>query len=430
MKNKLFLLTTTILFLVLPTILFGSEGGSQTYKFFKGDGDIENWFLDAFATMQPEAASEATSAAAIGRAIGAIGALGYLSYLGWEMAEGQRPWAVTPMIKPILISFILINWVKFTDLIKSPFEALAKPSVAMFNNLAEKSEDLRIKRYELQWTIVEKAIKIEAENKLKKDEENKQNADGIVEKMGVSMNEAWGDLKLKIYEWELKTASTLQTLVAEVIEAIALIILRVCVYGIFAFQKLWSMILMILGPIAVGISLLPGFDGALQSWISKFININLWTFISFKAMSIGSLLITSGYTMEINRYKSVLDGTDDEIIANVGTFVNGSGFINVIVITCVAYIVTGLLTLMTPTIADSIVSAGGSGVANAARGAASSMSGGAKSAGGGIQKTGMTVAKGATAGTQLAKQAGRSIAGAAQRVGNLTHQKGEVTPKW
>lgn len=378
MNKKHLIFVVTLILILLPVFLFGSDGGSTTYKLFKGDGDIEKWFLDAFEKMSPQADSDASAMARLGRMIGSIGAMGYLSYLGWEMAEGQRPWAVTPMIKPMLIGFILLNWVDFANMIKKPFELLAEPGVSMFNDLAEKSDDLRIKRYELQWTLISKAIRIQAENQMKKDQEAKAKADGWVDKMEAGFNETMGDLKVKIYEWELKTASTLQTLLAEIIEATALIILRVCVYGIFAFQKLWSMILMILGPIAVGMSLIPGFDGALQSWISKFININLWTFISFKAMSIGTILISSGYQMEINRYDSILKGTEDEIIANVGTFVNGTGFINVIVITCVAYIVTGLLTLMTPTIADSIVSAGGAGVANAAKGAMASMARGGK----------------------------------------------------
>lgn len=418
MNKKYLIFTVTLLFTLLPIIVFGS-GGSQTLKFFKGDGDIEQWFLNAFTLMNPQVSSEAKAMSRLGRSIGAIGAMAYLGYLGWEMLEGQRPWAVTPMIKPVIIGLILINWYPFARMIQSPFEMLAKPSVAMFNDLAEKSEDLRIKRYELQWTLVSKAVKIEAENQAKKDEENirKAKEEGFFSGKMAEMGSEWNELKIKLYEWELKTASTLQTLLAEIIEAIALIILRVCVYGIFAFQKLWSMILIILGPIAVGMSLIPGFDGALQSWISKFVNINLWTFIAFKAMTIGEILITSGYKMEINRYDSILQGSEDEIIANVGNFVNGAGFINVIVITCVAYIVTGLLTLMTPTIADSIVSAGGSGVANAARQAMSTMSGGTK--------------KVVTTGGKMIGNTGRNTANAAKKTrGKFGTQKGGVTPKF
>jgi hypothetical protein len=49
----------------------------------------------------------------------------------------------------------------------------------------------------------------------------------------------------------------MQKLVAEVIEFVCLSILRICVYLIFFIQKIWAYILIILGPIAVGMALVP-----------------------------------------------------------------------------------------------------------------------------------------------------------------------------
>lgn len=420
MNNKYLIFTATLFFILLPMVLFGSDGGSPTYKILKGDGAIEQWFLTTFNSLEPSAGNKINSAARLGRAIGSIGAMGYLAYLGWEMAEGQRPWAVTPMIKPMLVGFILINWADFAKGIKAPFSLIAEPSVTMFSELAEKADDLRLKRYELQRTLVAKATDIEAENNLKKEEERKATDDGMFDAVTDNLANGMDDFRLEIYKWSLETSSGAQLLFAEVIEAICLIILRVCVYGIFGFQKLWSVLLMILGPIAVGMSLIPGFDGALQSWVAKFININLWTFIAFEAMTIGNLLVTAGYQMEINRYESVLKGTEDEIIANVGDFVYGSGFINVIVITCVAYIVTGMLTLMTPTIADSIVSAGGSGIANAAKGAVSTMVNSAKSAGRGLQTSMRGLNKGLTKTSEaMISGAGKGATAMGKGLGNL-----------
>jgi hypothetical protein len=74
---------------------------------------------------------------------------------------------------------------------------------------------------------------------------------------------------------------------AEVLEAISLTILRVCVYLIFFIQKIWAYVLITLGPIAVGMSLIPGFESSLQNWISKFININLYTFVAYTIINIG-----------------------------------------------------------------------------------------------------------------------------------------------
>ena len=109
--------------------------------------------------------------------------------------------------------------------------------------------------------------------------------------------------------------------------------------------------------------------------------------------------------MEINRYESILKGSEEQIIAAVGAFTEGSGFINILSFTVVGYLITGLLVLMTPTIADSILSAGGSQIANAARGAASSMAAGGKKAGQGISRIGSGMGR---VGKDIKQQWGRS----------------------
>ncbi|MEC5395215.1 hypothetical protein [Bergeyella sp. RCAD1439] len=385
--NKYFGLT--LIFLMFPFMGFASNGALE---FLKGDGAIEQWFLKAFAMVEFEAASHLSGAASFGRAIGGLGALFYMGHLGWQMQEGQRPWAVTPMIKPIIIALILANWSLFTNMIKAPFNLLATPSISMFNDIENQANLLRKKRYELQRKAIDKAMEIQAKNEKEKAKANaeatakKDFMDKIIDGVSDSVSEKWDKLTTEVEKWSLKTQASLQTLIAEVIEAIALIILRVAVYGIFGFQKIWSIMLIILGPIAVGLSLIPGFDGALNSWIAKFININLFTFISFQAMSIGNLLISSGYKMEIERYETILKGNEDQITAAIGMFTEGSGFINTITFTVVSYIVTGLLVSLTPVIADSIVSAGGSSIANSARRELSSIYRGGKSTARGLQK--------------------------------------------
>lgn len=386
MKSKYLTFGISLLFTLLPIMGFATDGNG-VLEFLKGDGAIEQWFLKAFATLEFEAETHLSGAASFGRAIGEVGALLYMGYLGWEMQEGARPWSVTPMIKPVVIGLVLSNWTIAIDSLKAPFNALATPSISMFNDIEDQANLLRKKRYELQRKAIDKAMEIQAKNEKEKAKANaeanskKDFVDSVIDGVTDSVAEKWDNLTTQIEKWSLTTQASLQTLVAETIEAIALVILRVCVYGIFGFQKIWSIMLAILGPIAVGISLIPGFDGALQSWIAKFININLFTFVAFQAMSVGNLLITSGYKMEIERYETILKGSEDQITAAVGMFTEGSGFINITIFTIVSYIVTGVLVAMTPTIADSIVSAGGSGVANAARSATSSIVRGGKSAG-------------------------------------------------
>lgn len=409
MKSKYLKIFLCVILALVPILMFASgngESGNQALQFLKGDGAIERWFLEAFSKMEIKIDEQARQASRLGRAIGGIGALMYIGYLGWQMQEGSRPWEVTPLIRPVIIGFILMNWVPFTQMIKVPFEKLASPSLSMFNDLDKRTNDLRVKRYELQRKIVDKAITIEAEQAVDEAKENTQKGDGIFDKISNTMSEQWKQLEISIKKLKLQTTTGLQNLMGELIEAIALTILRVAVYGIFAIQKLWSFILIVLGPVAVGIALIPGFEASLQNWIAKFININLYTFVAFTSMSIGNIIIASGYEMEISRYEHLLKGSEQEIKDNVMFFIAGMGSINIIIMTVVGYIVTAVMVLMTPTIADSIVAAGGAGIA-------SKMKQSAGTAGSVASKgTGMAI-KGAkaiaTKGTSLAKDGAKSI---------------------
>lgn len=393
-------------FLVFATGTGNSEDVNKMLQFMKGDGAVEKWFLDSFATMEADINSLASSGAVIGTSIGAMGALMYLGYLGWEMQEGARPWELTPMLRPIFLGLILTNWLSFTNLIRYPLQKLAEPSVSMFSEIERGANDLRVKRYQLQLTLIDKAIELEAKQniedyKAKEGEEDKGWFKGWVEDVSDSASKQFDEILLTIKKFALKMQASAQIGVAEILEAIALTVLRVCVYGIFGIQKLWSYILIVLGPIAVGLALIPGFEGSFYNWVAKFININLYTFVSFTSMNIGNILITSGYEREIQRYNAILSGGDEVIQQNVAFFVEGSGFIHIVTITIASYFVTGVMVLMTPTIADSIVSAGGAGIASKMKQAASTANNSTKKGVDGAMKIGKALA---TKGASLMKK--------------------------
>ena len=195
-------------------------------------------------------------------------------------------------------------------------------------------------------------IKKEAEEKAKQKELDNLKEKGFIDKITDSIKEGWDKIQTPVEEWFIRMDFKFQRWGADLLEAIGLSILRVCTYLIFFIQKIWSYILIVLGPIAIGMALIPGFESSLTSWVSKFININLYTFVAFTIINIGQQLIISAYTMEIDRYELMINSAGNVDSATIAAFINGNGMLHV----------TGIGVLMTPTIADSIVSAGGAGV--------------------------------------------------------------------
>lgn len=410
MNKKIIILFSFIATLV-PIIGFAQTDNdySNLLQFLKGDGAFEKWFMEVFTKLDTSVQDSALGSALVGRAIGGLGALMYLGYMGWQMAAGDREWEITPMLKPILIGFTLVYWTGFVNLIQAPFQAIAEPGIAIFSDIESEVNDLRVERFKKQQQLLDAVIKLKAEEDAKQE---------VIDNTSEDADDSWFDIsegldKLiqPIKEWSIRMEFQMQKLVAELIEFVCLSILRICVYLIFFIQKIWAYILIILGPIAVGMSLIPGFENSLYNWVSKFININLYTFVAYTIINIGQQLIASGYTMEIERYDTLLtNGTISDLDALM-VYVTNSGMIYSGLFTCVAYIVTGIGVLMTPTIADTIVTAGGAGAMTKMKNAAGKM----------MSTTKTTVIAAKTGGTSVAGAAAKSAASsfASGRVNNV-----------
>lgn len=375
MKTKYFTAFVCLIAVLAPMLMFGQTNTNynQLLQFLKGDGAFEKWFMEVFTKLDTQINNDATSASFLGRSIGGFGALCYLGYLGWQMASGDRDWEVTPMLRPIFIGFMLTNWVYFTQMIKYPFEKLAEPSQSIFQDIEKQVNDVRVKRFEKQNQLLEALIKKKAEEDAKSE---------TIDKMGEKSDSSWFDLSdqfdkliAPIKEFQIRMNFEMQKLVADLIEAVALTILRVCTYLIFFIQKIWVYILITLGPIAVGISIIPGFESAMTNWVSKFINVNLYTFVAYTIINIGQQLIISGYQMEIDRYDLLIQNGVIVDYNMLLVYIQSNGMIHTVLFPCVAYIVTGIGVLMTPTIADTIVSAGGAGAMSKAKAAGGKIAG-------------------------------------------------------
>lgn len=378
--NKTITLAFCLFTFLLPVFGFAQTDSdySNLLQFLKGDGAFEKWFMEVFTKLDNSVQDSAAGSALVGKAIGGLGALMYLGYMGWQMAAGDREWEITPMLKPVLIGFTLVYWSGFVNLIQKPFEAIAEPGIAIFSDIESEVNDLRVERFKKQQQLLDVVIKLKAEEDAR--QEVIQNTTENADDSWFDISEGLDKLIQPIKEWSLRMEFQMQKMLAELIEFVCLSILRICVYLIFFIQKISIYILIVLGPIAVGMALIPGFENSFYAWVSKFININLYTFIAYTIINIGQQLIASGYTMEIERYDTLISNGGITNLDALIVYVSNSGMIYNQLFTCVAYVVTGVGVLMTPTIADSIVSAGGAGVLTKMKNAAGKMASGAKTA--------------------------------------------------
>ena len=415
-KTKYITFFGCLILCFLPIIIFGqgasTEDSNKLLQFLKGDGAFEKWFFQSFQRLDTSINAEASKVTYLGRAIGGVGAMLYLGYIGWQMQAGDRDWEITPMLRPFFIGLILLHWTSFYSLIQSPFRVVGNTSKGIFEKIEKDANVLRVKRFQKQNQLLDYMIKKEAEEKAKQKELEKLEEKSWDEKIIGTISEGWDKIKTPVEEWFIRMDFKFQRMIADVIEAVGLTILRVCTYLIFFIQKIWSYILIVLGPIAVGMALIPDFESSLTSWVSKFININLYTFIAFTVINIGQQLIMSAYIMEIDRYELMIGAGGNVDAATIMAFINGNGMLHITLFSVVAYVVTGIGVLMTPTIADSIVSAGGASVMSKMKQSAGKVASGGKLAG-----------QGAITGGKAGVQFGKDIL-------NKFRNPSGATPKW
>jgi len=401
MKKKYTILILSLIATIIPVFVFGEEKPSINIENVSGDGGLEEWFMHAFTYLDVNIGSRAVSVVELGKALGGITALIYFGYLGWQMQTGEKEWAFTPFIRPIFLCIIIINWVEFTNLVKYPFEKLTEYPKTTFSLIEQsasaKRNEVNTKRQEFKDFYNGKTD--EARRlfvTLSYEERNQSGIKTII--TGTNINGTATirpDVTFKGLEHYSGFLDGVKTgeWISETFSKIALILLRVCVYLIFFIQKIWIYILVLLGPITVAFSMLPGFDNGFNNWLSKFITVSLYTFVAYTIINLGQQLIVGGYEMEMSRMQAIMDNEDLKnnplLIANYDIKKMMS---NTMMPSIVSYIVTGIGVLMTPTIADTIVSAGSAGLMSKTRGGASKMAAGSRLAGGAIKSIGKTSA--------------------------------------
>ena len=274
----------------------------QSAPVLKSDGAFENGLWKYSPSWTTAFRDSAQGSALVGKAIGGLGALMYLGYMGWQMAAGDREWKL-PHAKTNSDWIYTCLLVRICQSHSSPFWSHCSTRNCHLSATSNLKSMIWGSEIQKATATIRCCYQTQCGRRCKQEVINNtsQNADDS----WFDVSEGLDKLIQPIKEWRIRNAVQMQKLVAEVIEFVCLSILRICVYLIFSFKKNLGIYSIILGPIAVGMALVPGFENSLYSWVSKFININLYTFVAYTIINIGQQLIASGYTMEIERYDAL-----------------------------------------------------------------------------------------------------------------------------
>lgn len=352
-----------IVLLFIPSFAFSQDTHSDEYyqkamDFLQGEGILEGWFTEKFLPLYDSfMTAEYGQFILFGQAVAGLGALLYLGNIGWQMVSGDREWEIVPMLKPFAIGLVIMNWVSFVGILRTPLIKLQDVSESSFIESQQELNSLRWVRFKKQQQVVDRIVEEQA--KAQAEIQQQEAGDQSLIEEGLDMvGDGLTSLMSPVYELYLRLQVGLQLAISSTLELIGLWILRICVYGIFFIQLIFSTILIIIGPIPVGLSVFPAFSSFLTQWISRFINVNLYGFVAFVILKIGTLLQLFAFEAEIERYDQIIN--TDGSIKNMDLLLtySSSGIMSFgLVIVC--FLITAVGILCVPTLANYIIPSGG-----------------------------------------------------------------------
>ncbi|WP_207424986.1 plasmid transfer protein [Pedobacter sp. SYSU D00535] len=331
----------------------------DTYHFLQGSGVYEDGMMHFLHLLRETVWTHFDTFIADAQALSCIFMLLFFGMKSWEMIAGDSKLEVMPLLRPFALSMVILWWGNFIKLAAFPTDLIATKTEELFEGGQLEVDNLRLERAQLVAELGNQLMKVQAETETAKKEADTW-YENAWESVKSSVKEGFSEVWNPIVELRNRMQVSFQLLITSLVETLALWFLRICVYIVFLFQVVFSTILVILGPFAVAISILPAFRESFKTWIARFISVNLYTGIAYLVLYVSSLLQQFAMEMEISRYKELLQG--DEAMEKIAVFAtNGMLSFGIVV---VSFIISGLCMLTVPSISTWVVST--SGVSSAA----------------------------------------------------------------
>ncbi|WP_316787854.1 conjugative transposon protein TraJ [Pedobacter frigoris] len=320
----------------------------------------------------------------VGRSIAGFAALWYIASRVWKHIASSEPIDFYPLFRPFALGFCIIMFPAVISLINGVMMPTVTGTAKMVEGsdkaitalLKEKEEAL--KKTPLWEMYVGDNDEGNRDQWYRYTHDNKDPSnEGMLESIG-------NDIRFSMSKWKYNT----QNAVKEVLSQILKIVFQAAALCINTLRTFQLIVLAILGPLAFGIAVFDGFQHTLTAWIAKYINIFLW------------LPVANIFGAIIGKIQEQMLKLDLSQINTAGDTFFSSNDIAYMVFMLIA--IVGYTTV--PSVANSIVNAGG---------------------GGGLQQkiTSMTSGAGGIATGGAGAFGSRSM----DAIGNISHIPGQVS---
>jgi hypothetical protein len=300
-----------ILFLLLSGITaanaqpVGNISNNKTLEYLQGDGVYETGVMVFLKGLKESVWSHFDLFINDAKALAAIFMIIFFAIKSYEMMVGDKRLEIMPLLRPFGLAMIILWWGTFVKMIAFPTDLVTNQTEQMFDSEQTIVNNLRLNRANLMLAVANSLYTFQAQAEVAEKESD------------TWYGQAWNSVTSTVKQGistvvspliELKNRLTvgMQLLFTQLIELLGIWILRIAVYIIFMLQIIYSSILIILGPFAVAVSILPAFRDSFSTWIARFVSVNLYSGIAYLIMYLVGLMQEYALTSEISKYQELV----------------------------------------------------------------------------------------------------------------------------
>lgn len=314
MKKKIIL---SMLLVTLVGVAFGQSTSDdhKTLEFLQGDGVYETGMMVFLKGLKDSVWSHFDLFITDAKALAAIFMIIFFAIRSYEMMVGDKQLEVMPLLRPFGLAMVILWWGVFVRMLAFPTDLVANQTEQMFESEQTVVNDLRYTRANLMLAVANSLYTFQAQTQVAEKESDTwygQAWDAVTS----TVKEGISTVVSPLLELKNRLTVGMQLLFTQLLELLGIWILRLAVYIVFMIQIIYSTILIILGPFAVAVSILPAFRDSFSTWIARFISVNLYSGIAYLIMYLCGLMQEYALNSEISKYKELVG--EDGLSADIG----------------------------------------------------------------------------------------------------------------
>ncbi|RYE26950.1 MAG: plasmid transfer protein [Sphingobacteriaceae bacterium] len=383
MKRKILFLTLTLLlipvaFLFAQTVDTTGTANITNYTFLQGVSTVDNGTMEFFELMRQKLFNNGTLFVSDASALSALFMIIFFAIKSYEMMSGDKQFEVMPLLRPFGLVLILLYWLPFCGAVRVPTEIIASTTKASWQATQTNVDNLRIERAKLMLKVADALYNQQTDTEVAAKEADNW-WDKAVDWTSSALQAGVNTVVKPIMEMRARFSITIQLFFTQMLEIMAVWLLRSGIALLMMIQLIYSNVLVILGPFAVAASVLPAFRDSFTTWIARYVAVNLYVGVGYLVMWLCCQMQETALQMEIERYNDIFaTGTDTAKLLALST--NGILSFGLVI---VAFVVSAAAMLTVPSISTWIISTSGisSAAAAAGRNAMAITGGGSKAVG-------------------------------------------------